>query len=51
MKNDAASINEHKDACDNIYDDQKERLNCYDYIRVPYGIEDQVKICTNKYKK
>jgi hypothetical protein len=36
----AKYADEHREACKSLYTDQKERLECYEYMKIPYGFDD-----------
>jgi hypothetical protein len=40
----------HKKACKSLYPEQNDLLDCYDYINIEYGFEEEILSCTNKYK-
>lgn len=50
MKNETKFKSEHKKACDNLYsNNQRYLLKCYDTIGVEYGLDEQIKICSEDF--
>ena len=51
MKDTAKFQTEKVAACDKLHStNQKELLKCYDYIKHPYNLDAQIKVCTDEFK-
>ena len=51
MKDTAKFMDEKVAACDKLYStNQRDLLKCYRYIEHPYGLDDEIKICTEEFK-
>ena len=51
MKDTAEFMDQKIAACDKLYSTkQRDLLKCYRYIGHPYGLDEEIKICTEEYK-